>query len=206
MNRIYLAAALAGALALSTTAAMAETQHMRGTLTAADGRNLTIATDSGETAKVTLNEDAPVFGVSATDAGAIQTGKFVGITSIERDGVRTAVEVHVFAEALRGVGEGHYPWSLPGAPNMMTNADVAKILVKGADRSLKVRYKTGKDKPMGEQTIAVPDGIPVVFIDNAKPEDLKAGAKVFLFAIPADDGGYTSPVIAVGLNGLTPPF
>jgi hypothetical protein len=60
------------------------------------------------------------------------------------------VEVHVFAESLRGLGEGHYPWDLEGAPNMMTNANIAKVEEVGADRVLKLDYQDG------EQTITIP--------------------------------------------------
>jgi len=37
---------------------------------------------------------------------AIQSGKFVGITSFEVDGKRVAREVHVFDESLRGLAGG----------------------------------------------------------------------------------------------------
>ena len=81
---------------------------------------------------------------------AIQSGKFVGITSFEQDGRRVAREVHVFDESLRGLAEGHYPWDLDAKPNMMTNASISKIEEVGADRVVKVDYKGG------EQTITIP--------------------------------------------------
>ena len=52
-----------------------------------------------------------MFLVTPADLGAIKPGRFVGVTSVEQGGKRVAREVHVFAESLRGRGEGHYPWT-----------------------------------------------------------------------------------------------
>ena len=43
----------------------------------------------------------------------IKPGMFVGSTAMPgADGNLTAVEVHIFPEAMRGTGEGHRPWDL----------------------------------------------------------------------------------------------
>ena len=87
------------------------------------------------------------------------------------DGKLSAVEVHVFPESARGTVEGHRPMDiLPGAT--MTNATVAELTKDANERTLVLRYKDG------EQTIRVPNGVPVV---SQKPGDrslLVAGAKV----------------------------
>ena len=47
------------------------------------------------------------------------------------DGSQKALEVHIFAESMRGTGEGHRPWD--GAPNStMTNGTVGAT-VGGVD-------------------------------------------------------------------------
>ena len=56
----------------------------------------------------------------------IKDNSFVGITAMAQpDGSIKAVEVHVFAEPLRGTGEGHYPWELD-AHSTLTNAAVTQ--------------------------------------------------------------------------------
>ena len=54
----------------------------------------------------------------------IKPGMFVGSAGMmQPDGSQKAIEVHIFPEAMRGTGEGHYDWDLQ--PNSkMTNANV----------------------------------------------------------------------------------
>src|SRR5258707_3630124 len=118
--------------------------HIRGTLTAAKDGTISVQTAKGETVSIKLANDADLFLVTKADMSAIQSGKFVGITSFEQDGKRVAPEGHVFDESLRGLSERHYPWDLESKPNMMTNANISKIEEVGADRVVKVDYKGGE--------------------------------------------------------------
>ena len=95
--------------------------RVRGTLQRMDGNNLTIATKSGKETDVPLKDGAPIIAVTKGAMSDIKSNSFVGITAMPQpDGTQKAVEVHVFEESLRGVGEGHYPWDL--MPNStMTN-------------------------------------------------------------------------------------
>ena len=95
-----------------------------GTLTSAKDGMIGVQTAKGEAVSIKLANDAGLFLVTKADMSAIQTGKFVGITSFEENGKRVAREVHVFDESLRGLAEGHYPWDLEAKPNMMTNANI----------------------------------------------------------------------------------
>src|SRR5579872_655465 len=121
-------AALGGWLAIGTPtfAADAPPQHVRCTLESVQGQALSVKTARG-TESIKLADDAKLFLVSPADLSAVKDGKFVGITSVEKGGKRVAVEVHVFDDTLRGLGEGHYPWDLGTEPNMMTNANIAKV-------------------------------------------------------------------------------
>ena len=192
--------AVAAVLSLLGLAApvAAQAPHIRGTLTSV---TLGVETAAGGTQTIKLAPKAGFFLLSKSDMSAIQAGKFVGITSVEKDGKRVAVEVHVFAEALRGVGEGHYPWDLEGAPNMMTNGNIAKVDEVGGDHVLKVTYKGG-----GEQTIAVPANATVVFIDKATPDALQAGRKVFIVTKKLDDGSLVAAAVVIGAEGVKPPM
>src|ERR1700722_19753593 len=124
--------------------------HIRGTLTATKDGTISVQTPKGGMESIKLANDAGLFLVTTADMSAIQEGKFVGITSVEQDGKRVAREVHVFDESLRGLAEGHYPWDLESTPNMMTNANIAKIEEVGTDHVVKLNYARG------EQTITIP--------------------------------------------------
>src|SRR5712671_6742617 len=97
------AAVLVGVLLSAPAFAQA---HIRGTLTAAKDGTISVQIFTGGTESIKLANDAGLFLVTKADMSAIQSGKFVGITSVEQDGKRVAREVHVFDESLRGLAEG----------------------------------------------------------------------------------------------------
>jgi hypothetical protein len=180
-------------------AADAPPQHIRGTLETVQDRMLSVKTARG-TDNIKLADDAKIFTVSPTDISAVKDGKFVGITSVDKAGKRVAVEVHVFDDTLRGLGEGHYPWDLGSGPNMMTNANIAQVESVGSDRVLKLDYKGGT------QSIAVPADAAIVLFTAATADQLQPNAKVFVIAKKQEDGSFVAPAIVVGKDGLKPPM
>jgi len=207
----FSAALLAGWVLASPAGAQNEPPkpyHVRGVIESIEGRQVAVVTDSGAKKSVTLNEDAGIYATSPARLADVAEGQFVGITSIDMGGVRTALEVHIFEESLRGLAEGHYPWTLGDQPNMMTNAAVAKVAAKSDARELEVTYQEGPEgqKTQGTQTIVVPADAVVVSFDPGKLEDLTAGASVFLIAIDTAEGGVASPAIVVGKDGSVPPM
>jgi hypothetical protein len=183
---------------------------LRGTLVSLDGDTLTVEDADEETFEVALTKDTGKFAVTPAKWSDIDAGQFVGITSIDSGGQRVALEVHIFAEDLRGTGEGHYPWDLTKDPNMMTNATVAEIAeVNPATRQLRLTYKEGEgdNAAQGEQTILVPDFVDVVSLSkSADPDLITPGRKAFILAEDADQGPPRAVAIAVGLDGATPPM
>ena len=171
--------------------------HIRGTLIDAKDGTISVQTAKGETISIKLASDAGLFLVTKADMSAIQSGKFVGITSIEQDGKRVAREVHVFDDSLRGLAEGHYPWDLEAKPNMMTNANISKIEEVGTDRVVKVDYKGG------EQTISIPTDATVVSFVKAPAGELVAGRKVFI--VMKKDVPEAAAVV-IGAEGIKPPM
>ena len=171
--------------------------HIRGTLTAAKDGTISVQTAKGGTESIKLANDAGLFLVTKADMSAIQSGKFVGITSVEQGGKRVAREVHVFADSLRGLGEGHYPWDLESEPNMMTNANISKVEEVGTDRVLVLNYKGG------EQTITIPTSATVVAFDKAPADQLAVGRKVFI--VMKKDGSEAAAVV-IGAEGVKPPM
>ena len=171
--------------------------HIRGTLTAAKDGTISVQTAKGGTESIKLANDAGLYLVTTADMSAIQAGKFVGITSVEQDGKRVAREVHVFDESLRGLAEGHYPWDLKSTPNMMTNANIAKIEEVGTDRVVRLNYARG------EQTITIPTSATVVAFDRAPADQLAVGRKVFV--VMKKDSSEAAAVV-IGAEGVKPPM
>jgi hypothetical protein len=191
---IAVAAVLVGVLLSAPAFAQA---HIRGTLTDVKDGTIGVQNAKGETISIKLASDAGLFLVTKADMSAIQSGKFVGITSFEVDGKRVAREVHVFDESLRGLAEGHYPWDLEAKPNMMTNANISKIEEVGADRVVKVDYKGG------EQTIIIPTDATVVSFVKAPADQLAVGRKVFV--VMKKDVPEAAAVV-IGAEGVKPPM
>jgi hypothetical protein len=175
--------------------------RVRGTLQKMDGNTLTIATKSGKETNVPLKEGAPIIAVTKGGMSDIKDNTFVGITAMPQpDGTQKAVEVHVFEESLRGIGEGHYPWDLM-QNSTMTNGAVAQQVQKVEGNTLQVKYKDG------EKTIVVPKDAEVVNLVPGNKDDLKTGAHVFIPRWEKQgDGTWMAAVIVVGRDGITPPM
>jgi hypothetical protein len=140
------AALLASVLASGPAWAAADKPFgLRGTLVTVEARVVTVMNEDEETFEAALTDDTDMFAVTPAKWSDIQSGQFVGVTSVESGEQRVALEVHIFAPDLRGTGEGHYPWDLTQAPNMMTNATVAEVKeVSPAARQLRLTYKEGE--------------------------------------------------------------
>ena len=169
---------------------------------------------------VQLAQATQIATVDKAGRDQIRPGSFVGIASVtDPGGSQRAVEVHVFAESMRGTGEGSRDWDLPSAnasSSRMTNGTVSSsrmtngtvsaskmtngtVTEAGAGSSLIVNYKDGA------QTIAIPADIPIVALDRGQTADLQAGAHVFIIAHHAG-AALTADRVLVGRNGVVPPM
>jgi hypothetical protein len=195
---------LAGLLPVS---AQEPPQRLRGTLETVAGDQLGVRTREGALVEVRLKPDADIFVVTPSSLEDIEAGDFVGITSIEESGRRRALEVHLFAEDLRGVGEGHYPWDLVAEPNMMTNATIAEINEVGEDRELEVTYAEGEgaQKTAGAQTIFVPLDAPIVLIEERGTRAMLARGKTVFLMVEPSEAGPQAVATVVG-EGTDPPM
>jgi hypothetical protein len=194
---------LAG-LMMGTAATLASAQtppsHVRGTIDSSDDQTLTVATREGPKASIALSDKTKVATMKKMEMSAIAPGTFIG-TAAEpgADGSLKAVEVLVFPENMRGVGEGHYPWDLaPG--QSMTNANVDAAVQSNSGRDLTLSYKGGSVK------VTVPPDVPVVTLVPADRADLKPGAPVFVVALHNADGSLSAAFVAVGKDGVAPPM
>jgi hypothetical protein len=191
-------------LAALSVPALAQTPpppaRVRGTVEKLENLVMTVKSRDGSAVNVKLAESYTVVGVSRASLDDVGKGKFIGVASLgQKDGALVALEVHIFPEAMRGTGEGHYPWDLK-PESLMTNANVADVVAVGKDRMLTVQYKGGEKK------ILVPTSAEIVSFGPADRAELKKGAHIFCVAQRAPDGSLSAGRVNVGLNGITPPM
>jgi hypothetical protein len=178
----------------------AEDVRVRGTIVGLDGSTLTVKTREGPNSALALKPGWKVTGVAKASMEDIKPGDFVGIASLPMTtGGDGAIEVLVFPAAMKGTGEGSYPWDLK--PNStMTNATVTNAVKTVDGRMVTLSYH---DK---ERKISIPDGTPIVTFAPATAADLAPGATVFVPAQRGDDGALASGFVIVGANGVVPPM
>ena len=152
-NRKITTAALAaialGALTIivSGDAALAQdTVRVRGAIESIDGSTYVIKARDGADLKVEQTDKAQIAAVVKASLTDIKQGLFVGVTAVpQSDGSLRAVEVHIFPEAMRGTGEGHYSWDLR-PKSTMTNANVDQVVTAVDGQTLTLKYKDGEKR------------------------------------------------------------
>jgi len=184
----------------STTLAQ-ETVRVRGTIERVEGQTLVVKSRDGAELKVVLANNATIVSIAKASLSDIKAGSFVGVTGMpQADGSQKAVEVHIFPEAMRGTGEGHYPWDLR-PQSTMTNANVQETVTGIDGQMLTLKYKEGEKK------IIVPSDTPIVTFAPGDKSELIPGAKIFIGAAKKQpDGTLQAPRVNVGKDGLTPPM
>jgi hypothetical protein len=181
------------------TALAQDTVRVRGTIERIDGSTYVVKARDGAELKV-LADNPQIAGVVKASLSDIKQGSFVGVTAMpQADGSQSALEVHIFPEAMRGTGEGHYPWDLR-PQSTMTNANVEQVVTAVDGQTLTLKYKDGEKK------IFVPANTPIVVYVQGDKSDLKPGAKVFIAAIKQPDGTLQGRAWRVGRDGVTPPM
>lgn len=187
-------------LSLAALPAIAQTvQRVRGTVKALEGNILVVDTREGDVARITL---APNFAVAAVVPATLadaKPGTFIGTAAVGPKDKLRAVEVLIFPEAMKGSGEGHYPWDLV-PESTMTNATIESEVTGSDGRELTVVAKGEKLKVM------VPPGVPIVTFEPGTVAMLVPGAKVFIGAQKQADGTLTAARVNAGKDGLTPPM
>ena len=186
---------------VSGHAALAQdTVRVRGAVESIDGSTYLIKTRDGADLKVELTDKAQIAAVVKASLSDIKQGLFVGVTAMPRvDGSLSALEVHIFPEAMRGTGEGHYSWDLR-PKSTMTNANVDQVVTAVDGQTLTLKYKDGEEK------IFVPADTPIVAYVRGDIDDLKPGAKVFIAAVKQPDGTLQGRAWRIGRDGVTPPM
>ncbi|MFL6824048.1 MAG: hypothetical protein ACJ8FA_15925 [Xanthobacteraceae bacterium] len=200
MTRALLAgAALVAALAASLAfAQQQQTVRLRGPIEAVDGSTLTVKAGEAGNVTVKLTENAAVYGVVKATLADIKPGGFIAVGATpQADGSQRAIQVVIFAEPLRGTGEGHRPWDRPNTT--MTNATVDTTVAGVDGQVVMVKYKDGEKK-----IIVGPDAVIRAYVVGSKDE-LKPGANIAIIAATKKpDGTFEAARLNVGRDGIVP--
>ena len=201
MKRIVRIAMLTVALAGAAEAQQAPVPpvRVRGTVQAFDGQTLTIATAKDGVVKVAVGPTTGINGVAAKTAADIGDNTFIGTTAVKNSKGRwQATEVHIFPEAMRGAGEGHYAWDLP--ESTMTNAAVTGAVRKGKAGTFSLKYAGGAvDVDVTRKTT-------IVALTPGDRSLLVPGAAAFALAAPQAGGGANAVAIVAETKGVKPPM
>jgi hypothetical protein len=228
MNRLLgLTLAATASLTLAATAS-AEPLRIRGTIVETSSDSLTVHTASGDVT-ASLNAKTGYVSVVPSDLNSVGPGSYLGVASKAGGDKRIALSVIVFPPEMKGAAEGNAEYdALPDttlsggartASNMtnanvkaispgenaprvnstMTNASVATATTKGDVKYVTLTYKGG------EQNVLIPPTAPVVAFVPGAASIAKSGASVFVLSDDTN-GKITAGLVAVGSDGLTPPF
>jgi hypothetical protein len=187
--------------AFDSAASAQDTVRVRGTIDRVDGPIYVVKARDGAELKISLAENGVLVAIVKASLADIKPGLFVGSTGMPQpDGSQKAVEVHIFPEAMRGIGEGHYAWDLQ-PDSTMTNANVEETVAGVEGQVLTLKYKTGEKK------IVVTPQTAIVTYNLGDNKDLKPGTKIFIAAAKKQaDGTLQAARINYGKDGLTPPM
>ena len=130
MKKLALLVAIGPMIALPAVAqapGAAERARVAGTVEKLDGDRLTVNVAGSGTQTVMLSADAKIYGVEKRRLGDIKPGDFVASGGVRgTDGQIHAVELRIFPESMRGVGEGQRPRDVK-PEGVMTNATVGTV-------------------------------------------------------------------------------
>ena len=188
------------ALVLLTTAASAQEPpaRVRGVVQALEGQTLVVATPNEGVVRLTLTDMTGINGLEKRSLADVTDNTFIGTTAVkDRSGRWQATEIHIFPEAMRGAGEGHYAWDLP--ESTMTNGAATGVAAKGRGGSLTVQYAGGNvevDVTRRTEIVGLTMGSRALFVP---------GASVLALVVPAD-GGLMAVAVIAETNGVKPPM
>ena len=188
-----------GLLAVPAWAQNASSVRIAGAVEKLDGGTLTVKGKDGAETAVKLAENAAIYGVEKRAVSDIKPGDFVASGGVKgTDGTIHAVEVRIFPESLRGIGEGQRPWSVK-TDGVMTNATVGKVTQSPEGGVIHVKYKDG------ESEFSVGPDVPVLAYVAADRALLKPGAAVITVAQKQTDGSLTTARVTAEKDSVKPP-
>jgi len=194
--KILVMAGLAGIISLLSAAACAQNTNLRGTVTAFDGKVISVKVLDGRDLKVELPDNAPVNITKPLKLSDLKMGQTVGVTTIKRpaDGATVAIDVRPISATAN---QGLTPYDLqPGST--MTNAVIEGSVQGASGHELTLNYKTGTVK------VLVPEGTPMSQSAPGERSDIKTGETIYIAARPESDGRLTAIRVQVSKDGVKP--
>src|SRR5262249_27843522 len=141
-----------------------------------EGDIYVVKSRGGAELKVKLADTATVVALIKASLADIKPGSYVGVSGLpQADGSQRALEVHIFPETMRGVGDGHRGWDLQPS-STMTNGNVEQTAASSDGQVLTLKYKDGEKK------ILVPADAPIVAYMPGDKGELKTGVAIFISA------------------------
>jgi hypothetical protein len=174
--------------------------RVRGTVEKLDGNKLTVKSRDGQDVDIALADNVAIVYLVKKSMADIKTGDYLASTGLKgSDGQIHAIEVRIFPEAMRGAGEGQFPWDLK-PDTVMTNATAGTITKEGAGNVVSVTYKGTTSN-----YIIDPD-TPIFTYAPGDKSLLVPGAAVFVIAQKKDDGSLSTARLTVEKDGIKPPM
>ena len=205
------------------------TVRVRGTVQSVTDGSMTVQTWDGRTVAVPVATTTRFVWVVSSSLSTLQDGDFIGTATTGPKSALRALELVIFPESMRGTGEGHYPWDVPGivasrgggavASSAMTNGTVESQsamtngtvqaqtamtngTVAGSEASSGGRMLTINYEG-GTANVTIPEGTPIVRFEPTERPSLAVGQKVYA-VIP--QGTTSAGFVALGKDGVIPPM
>ena len=193
-------AALAAWLAClaALPAAAQETQRIAGTFVAITDTHATLQREDNAVVKLTLAAGLNVARLEKATVAELKRGVFVGVGARpQKDGTQQAVQIVIFPESMRGVGEGHRAWGvMPEAT--MTNGAIAETVQSVDGPNFALSYKGG------EQKVTTPANASILALRLVTRADLKPGSRGQVVATKQADGSLSVGRVTLWADGVTP--
>lgn len=209
--------------------ATSSTVRVRGTVQSVTDGSMTVQTYDGRTVAVPIAEATRFVWVVSSSLSTLQDGDFVGTATTGPKTALRALELVIFPESMRGTGEGHYAWDVPGVvasrgggaveSSAMTNGTVESrsATTNGtvpAQSAMTNGTLASRDASAGglvltiayeggTADVAIPEGTPIVRFEPTERPSLAVGQKVYA-VIP--QGTTSAGFLAMGKDGVTPPM
>jgi hypothetical protein len=200
MKRSLVTGVLVAAFAAVAALAQApKPERLHGVIGKVEGNTVTAKSDKGAPLKLNLADKLLVVEVVKASMADIKDGDYIGSGAMPQpDGTQKAIEVHIFADSMRGTGEGFRPWD--GAPNStMTNGTVGAAVTGVSGPVVTVKYKDGEKK------IIVGPDVPIVrYVVGDKSALMPGAAFSVIAAVKQPDGSFGVGRINVGRGGVVP--
>jgi hypothetical protein len=181
---------------LVSVPAFAQNVNVRGTVTAFDGKMISVKAREGRDVQVELPDTVAVSITRPLSLSELKPGQVIAVTTIKRasDGATVAIDVRPIPATAK---QGLSPYDLR-PESTMTNATPEGAVQSTGGQELTLNYSTGTVK------VLVPEGTPMSRAAPGERSDIKPGERIFIAARPAADGRLMAVRVQVSKDGVNP--